>query len=398
MTLRLAVLVSHPIQHFAPWHREIAKLHEVDLKVYFCCDWGLNSYIDPEFKVPVEWDIPLLEGYAHEFLPVLHRPKRLSFWQVDNPGVERALERFDPHVIKVFGYAHRTNWRVAGWTKRKHKSLMIYSDSNVRVKPSWWKRGVKDAIVRYFYSHVDGALYVGDSNLAYHRYYGLPSERIYPGVLPIDRSGLLKAVPDRKSARRRLREQLGIPLEAFVVMFCGKYVSRKRPLDLVAAAHEARKSGLLVWSLLVGEGPERRNIEGFCSREGVKNTVLTGFVNQSKIPEYYAASDVIAVTSQYDPHPLVVSEGAAFGLPVIVSDQVGCIGVNDTARPDVNSLVYTCGDREKLRGAIERLYKDRTFYQNMSRASLHISEQQDVTVAAQELVSAVQQLRSLGPR
>src|ERR1051325_7193364 len=110
MTLRLAIIVSHPIQHFAPWHREVAKLPGIDLRVFFCCDWGLASYVDPEFNVPLEWDIPLVEGYEHEFLSIERRPKRLNFWQVDNPTVCDALERFNPHVLKVFGYAHITNW------------------------------------------------------------------------------------------------------------------------------------------------------------------------------------------------------------------------------------------------------------------------------------------------
>jgi len=391
MTLRLAILISHPIQHFAPWHREVARLPGIDLRVFFYCDWGVASYIDPEFQIPVEWDVPLVEGYSHEFLPIGKRPERLNFFQVDNPEVGEALNRFDPHVVKVFGYAYRTNWRAAKWAKRRRKPLMIYSDSNIRARPKWLKRVVKERVVRHFYQYVDGALYVGDNNLAYHQYFGLSDDRMFPGVLPIDQQLLHKAVPDPVSVRRELRERLGIPQEAFVVMSCGKYVARKRPVDLVISTHRLAGKGLPVWSLLVGEGPERGNIESVCQREGVENTVLTGFVNQSKIPTYFAAADVIAVTSQYDPHPLVVSEGASFGLPVIASDQVGCIGVNDTARPDVNALVYACGDQERLSDCIERLYRDQTLYRSMSQASRLISEQQDVKVAAQALALATNQ-------
>ena len=102
--IRLAVVVSHPIQHFAPWHREIAKIKDVDLRVFFCCDWGVASYLDPEFGVPVCWDTPLLEGYPYDY-PITRRPRRMSFWELDNPGVEKALERFAPDVVQVFGYA-----------------------------------------------------------------------------------------------------------------------------------------------------------------------------------------------------------------------------------------------------------------------------------------------------
>ncbi len=397
-SIRLAVAVSHPIQHFAPWHREIAKIKEVDLRVFFCCDWGVASYLDPEFGVPVCWDTPLLEGYSHEYLPTPRRPRRLSFWQLDNPGVEKALERFDPDVVQVFGYAHRTNWRVSSWTSRQRKPLLLFSDSNVRAARPVWKRLLKAVVVRKFYRRVDGAFFVGDNNRAYHRHYGLPDERLFPGAYPIGRSQLIAAVPNREQTRRRLRDELRIPADAFVVMLCGKYSSRKSPLDLVAAVHKAFQHGIPVWALLVGEGSERSAIEEYCCRNRVRNAVLTGFINQSSLPEYYVAADALAVTSSYDPHPLVVTEGACFGLPAIVSDRVGCIGANDTARAGVTALIYPWGDRERLKEAIVTLYQDRALYERMSSAVLQISETQDAPVVAQQLVNAVGALHSMGPR
>jgi glycosyltransferase involved in cell wall biosynthesis len=397
MTLRLAILVSHPIQHFAPWHRELAKLPGIDLRVFFCCDWGARSYLDPEFQVPVEWDIPLLDGYDHKFLSILRRPSRLGFWQVDNPQVGQALDQFNPSIVKVFGYAHRTNWRVARWATDRRRPLLLYSDSNVKTQPSWAKRLAKRLIVRRFYDQVAGALFVGDNNRAYHKSYGIPETRLFPGCLPIDRTQLHKLIPDRIAVRRIVRERLRIPPEAFVVMMSGKYVQRKRPLDLVAAIKRT-EAKYPVWSLLVGEGPERQAIEEFCRKKGVNHTVLTGFVNQSKIPEYYAAADAIAVPSSYDPHPLVVSEGASFGLPIIVSDQVGCIGASDTAQPGVNAIVYPCGQPDRLREAIERLYLDGKLYSSMSAGSLRIAAEQDVKIAAKSLAFAASELQQMGPR
>jgi glycosyltransferase involved in cell wall biosynthesis len=217
-------------------------------------------------------------------------------------------------------------------------------------------------------------------------------------VLPIDRNRLIGAMTDRQRVRKELRGNLGIPDDAFVLMFCGKYVPHKRPLDLVASTWQVAKGGKAVWSLLVGDGPERGAIESFCKQEGVANAVLTGFVNQSKIAAYYAASDAVAVTSSQDAHPLVVSEGASFGLPVIISDRVGCIGANDSARPGENAVVYSCGDLDQLEQTIERLYLDKDLYGKMSTASVKISESQDVGVAARALADAAAALKEMGPR
>jgi glycosyltransferase involved in cell wall biosynthesis len=181
------------------------------------------------------------------------------------------------------------------------------------------------------------------------------------------------------------------------VLFCGKYIERKRPMDVIVAAHSLARKGLPVWSLLVGEGEERRTLQAFCERARA-NAVLTGFVNQSAIPSYYAASDVIAVTSSFEAYGLVASEASVFGLPILVSDRVGCIGPQDTAQPGRNAIVFPCGDTQRLSEAIEVLYSDRSLYTAMSANSTLISESQDELVATQRTTTAVSRLHDMGPR
>ena len=69
--VKLAAIFSHPIQYFAPLLRELAARPEVDLTVYFCGQRGTVPVLDPDFMQDVVWDVPLLEGYRHRFLPVL---------------------------------------------------------------------------------------------------------------------------------------------------------------------------------------------------------------------------------------------------------------------------------------------------------------------------------------
>jgi glycosyltransferase involved in cell wall biosynthesis len=398
MSIRLAILVTHPIQYFAPWYRELAKAPDLDLKVFFCCDWGVNKYVDSGFSTELAWDIPLLEGYTHEFLPIRRRPYRLSFWEVDNPSVGTALAGFQPDVLMVFGYACRTNWRAAFWARRHHHPLLLYSDSNSLATPPRWKRALKGVVVRAFYRYVDGALFIGENNRAYHASYGVPDDRLFPGVYPIERRRLLQAVPDRAAARARLRQTLGIPAEAFVVLFCGKYIARKRPMDVLVAVNSLARKGLPVWALMVGEGEQRSAMEEFCRRERFTNVTLTGFVNQSAIPSYYAASDVIALTSSSEAYGLVATEAAVFGLPILVSDRVGCIGPQDTAQPGKNAIVFRCGHTEQLAQAVELLYEDRDLYARMSAHSVRVSESQDELAAAQTIASAARRLHAMGLR
>ncbi len=93
MSFRLAIVISHPIQYYAPIYRELAKLPGLELKVFFACDWGVQPSLDPGFGQTFAWDVPLLEGYAHEFLPIA--PADTDVLPADRqPGLARLPRSF----------------------------------------------------------------------------------------------------------------------------------------------------------------------------------------------------------------------------------------------------------------------------------------------------------------
>src|SRR5439155_6902559 len=69
--VRLAYLVSHPIQYQAPLLRRIAQEPDIDLTVLFGSDFSARGYQDEGFGVKVAWDVPLLQGYQYKVLPTL---------------------------------------------------------------------------------------------------------------------------------------------------------------------------------------------------------------------------------------------------------------------------------------------------------------------------------------
>jgi glycosyltransferase involved in cell wall biosynthesis len=396
--VRIAVVVSHPIQHFAPLHRELAALPGVELKVFFCANWGSQTYFDRDFATEFKWDIPLLDGYSFEFLPGKSKTKLFGLLSADNPSITSALDAFQPDIVQVFGYAHRTMWRAVAWSRRNKRPALLYSDSNASAQRGLVRRIAKAVIVGFFYRRVDGALFVGDNNYQYHRRYGISGDRLFPCALPIDRDRLIRSAGDAPGARREIRARHRIPEDAFVAVFSGKLTARKSPVDLLRAIHRCNSRGAEIWALFAGEGTERRAMEEMIRELKIQTAVLAGFVNQSSIGKYYAASDVLVVPSAYDPHPLVLPEAGCFGLPVVVSDRLGCIGQSDTARDGSNALIYPYGDTEELAKCLSRLRSERDLYSSMSQAALQIAESQDVSVTAQALKSAALELRRMGVR
>jgi len=248
-------------------------------------------------------------------------------------------------------------------------------------------------VVGRFYDDLSGALAVGESNRAYHRFFGLEEDRIFPGVLPADGQRLLGALPDVAGARREVRAGLGLPEDAVVALFCGNLTPWKRASDLVAAVGLA---GEPVWGLVVGDGPERERVAAAAAASG--RVRLAGFVNQSAIPRYYAAADLLVVPSERDAHPLVVTEALFFGLPIVVSDAVGCVGAGDTAQAGRNALVFPREEISVLAGLLADLASDPGKRARFGVESRRIAAEHDAPTAARLLAAAVRSVVRMGPR
>src|SRR5262249_53918598 len=126
--VRLAYLVSHPIQYQAPLLRRIAAEPGIRLKVFFRSPMGLKSYVDPGFGQAIAWDTPLLEGYDHEFLPALGDPMRVTrYLRPLNYGLARRLADFD--VLWVHGYARVFHWGAMLAAKRRGLKVLLRDES-----------------------------------------------------------------------------------------------------------------------------------------------------------------------------------------------------------------------------------------------------------------------------
>jgi len=379
---RLAVVISHPIQHFAPVFARLATSAEIDLKVFYCCDWGVREYIDPGFGKRIAWDIPLLEGYDSEFLPIKRRPRSISFFEVDNPQVAERLADFAPDAIWIHGYGLRTSWRALRWA-HKNSSVLFWGDSQLLTPRSLLKKIAKQIVVRGFFRRCDGFLTIGDNNESYYRHYGVPDRKMYRGSCPIDLDRFRTSIGALSlEDRRRLRAEKGLDPDAVVVLFVGQLISIKRPLDFVEAIARARRKHPRLQGLMVGSGALEDQVRQRIHDLGVEDGVrMMGFVNQSEIPKTLWLGDIIAMCSETDSHPLAVSEAMAVGNAVVASDRVGCVGPTDAARPESNALVFPCGDVDALASILGTLAENEEKREAMRDASRRVVSSQDVQVA-----------------
>ncbi|MEM7210492.1 MAG: hypothetical protein AAF479_01155 [Pseudomonadota bacterium] len=251
MTVRVAVVISHPIQHFCPQYASWAKLPGIDLKVFFAARIGMETYFDPDFGQEVQWKgIPM--DFPHAFLP--GSGERKSSEMIDAEGLNAALDGFSPELLVVYGYTVPLQRRAIGWALQNRVKLAMISDAELRTRRPAWKRLAKDVLVRPWIAKMDAFLTVGDGNEAYYRAYGAEDVQFYRSGFPIDVAAYDIALQERDARRTALRRELEVPDDHTVLMTVGKLIARKCQADLVRLANHMAGENITV--VLAGSGPD----------------------------------------------------------------------------------------------------------------------------------------------
>ncbi|MGC9292892.1 MAG: glycosyltransferase family 4 protein [Acidobacteriaceae bacterium] len=358
--LKVAYLLSHPIQYQSPLLRRLAQQPSLDLTVFYTSDFSLRSYHDKGFGVPVEWDVPLLGGYQHEFLPRLLDAHDVTFLRPLAHGVFQRLKRGKFDVLWSHGYATLNAQMAILAARALGIPVLLRTDSTLIDHPrSRAKLLAKDLFFRLLRPLVFGVLSGGQRNSEYWRHHLGSDARIFPMPYAVDNDFFTRQSDVAAQTREQLRVELGLEPGRPVILFASKLLARKRCMDLVEAYLQSIQGvpeEKQPYLLIVGDGEERAAIETRIARSAATGIRLLGFRNQTEMPRFYDLCDVFVLPSIHEPWGLVVNEVMNAGRAVIVSDQVGC--QPDLVQDGVNGSVFPARNVSALSAALDRLVRD----------------------------------------
>lgn len=393
---RLAIVTSHPVQYYAPWFRFLARTGRVDLRVFYLWDGGVRARHDPGFGHAVRWDIPLLDGYAHEFVPnTSARPGTAHFTGLSNPALPSRLAAFDPQAALLVGYNHASFLRTifARWPRRPPCPLIFRGDSHrLFPRPYSLRERLRRALITAVYRRFAAVLYVGKANREYFRWHGVPEERLFFAPHAVDNDRFADCGFETRREARAWRGSLGIPEHHALVMFAGKFEDKKRPLDLLAAfARLGVREASLVF---VGAGRLEGELRSRAAE--VPNVYFAPFQNQSEMPRTYAAADLFVLPShgREETWGLAINEALCLGRPVIVSDHVGCAA--DLVEPGGNGLIFPAGNVDALTAALRDALADRDRLARWGEAGRQIVRGNGYEQASRGLFEAMDSLDTRG--
>lgn len=383
--MRVAIVISHPIQHFVHLYKALAKQDAIQLKIFFASKIGVKPYFDKEMAVEIHWAADLLAGYDYEFLPEADDISETGFMQINNPSIIPALKSFSPDVVHVHGYAQLTTLRALLWCNFKRIPVLLSADSSLLYQRPAWKQFLKDLLLPRFMHLFHGVISTGDNNTAYYQHYGIKAERIFRCPFTIDESGFALSRDIKPILREQVRAKYGIASDEVVLLFVGKLAPWKRPQDLLNAlslAQEKLASVAKLVAFYAGNGVMLNDLEAQAKSQNLR-VIFAGFINVDVLPTIYAMGDVLVFPSEREAYGLSAREAIFLGLPLIVSDQIGCIGATDAARPDDNAMIYPSLNVDALVETIVELISCPQKLKAMSEASLSIAAEmgQDKSVA-----------------
>jgi len=188
-----------------------------------------------------------------------------------------------------------------------------------------------------------------------------PPERFVVIRLGIE---LEERVDQAQNGRAESRHYLGIPEDRFAVGWIGRMTAVKRTDDILIAFKQLRDDGVDACLCLVGDGPDRPQLERRAHELGViKDTLFLGY--QEEVAPFYAAFDALILPSGNEGTPVSAIEALAAGRPVVATS-VG--GVPDVVRDGEDGYLVEAGATDELADRLARLARDPDLRERMGRS------------------------------
>lgn len=346
MVRPVVVLTNSPAPYREPLWREIARASEAPFEVWYASRKASGR----------QWQSSEQDAsYCSRFFRFFHISRksrgggRRSFGIA--PGVVFRL-LFRPPAILVCGDAGWTSLLALAASLVRRGPLIIWSESISNTAGS----GLRRSLARKLSRRARAYVVPGRRTSTVLRELGVSEEKILIAPQSTDSEFWSELANKMLSKRDELREKADISPDQQIVLYVGGLWRRKRVSDLCSAITSLRSKGLPVQLWIVGGQSDAdeglmKSVTELVDQDVVK---LFDYTEPSKLAEFYAMADCLCLVSDYDPWGFVVNEAQYFGLPVVVSQDVGA---SDDLVTEQTGVVVSTGVVEEIAEGIPQVLK-----------------------------------------
>jgi len=207
------------------------------------------------------------------------------------PGLVKVLRSTQPDLILADGFFQWTYGAL--WMRLFHgiPLVMCYEGTRHTERNAGFLRtGYRRLAARA----IDRIVCNGSLSREYIEQLGFPKEKIGIGNMAADIQRFeAQALQPSQSAREALRQQLGV--EGKILLFVGRLVPVKGLDKLLEGWKRAFGAGQGATLLIVGEGPQKKELQAYCRANRLGNVRFAGAVDHQEIPTYFSLADVFII-------------------------------------------------------------------------------------------------------
>lgn len=367
---KVVFISSHVIQYFSPLYRRLSE-GKFDVEVWYCSEMGYKSYYDSAFSTNVKWKSPLLNGYSYYFFSNFgFNPSGFNFISFFNPKLYLNIFKERNTIFIIPGWQFLTYIIAFFCVKISGNKVVLRFETPFNQFSDKRIQTIKSKFLKFIYfRNTDFFFFIGKRNKKLLQHFEVPSEKLFFSPYCVDNNYFSNQYQILLPLRDSLRSTLGITPQQKVIIYSGKFIAKKNPMDLLKAFHKLDNSDY--WLIFVGEGDLRSEMELYIQSHNIQKVILTGFINQDEISNFYVMGDVFVMCSGIgETWGLSVNEAMNFRLPVIVYDVVGC--AEDLVDDNRNGKVIEYGNINQLADSIHYMCSDMKLKEEAGNASFEI--------------------------
>jgi glycosyltransferase involved in cell wall biosynthesis len=353
-----------------------------ELNVFYCLEryndrnWNLNY--DAEYKYKI------LPGYTFTF-PIIKLPCSI------NPSIFNEICNNNYDAVIVCGFTDMTTQLAYISCKINRTPIILWSElSGVYLfkYPTFYA-----PVIRFFVNNSDALLVPGTQSKEYHIQMGASSDKIFISPNTNDEQRYIDKIKKYKENSSLIHDELSVTTTKNII-FVGRFIKRKNVDYLIKAFIKIKAELDDLGLILVGDGPEKGNLQALCKDAGVKDVYFTGFVSEEEKIKYYSISNLFVLPSLWDIHPLVLPEAMSCSLPIISTK--GVASAHDIVIDGENGYIVSTDNIEQLYCAIKNILLDNNT-KLMGDCSLQIlNERCSLDIAVEGVISAIGHVKYVG--
>jgi glycosyltransferase involved in cell wall biosynthesis len=355
--IRVAWLTNVLAPYRLPMLRQLGSDPDLQLEIWSCAENEVSRNWDNVVQASEPFSMRGIRGFTWSKydagrgqFQILHLR-----WEIF-----KHMARWKPAVI-VLGDASWTRY-LASWAAGLHGIPTIFwsEDTPWNQSRRWYIR----TLYRRALSRSRIAVVPGRVSYDFIRSLGFDKKRIVVAPNSVDVEFFRSNFDALQASRPLIRRHFRCEDDEIIILFPARLVGFKRPqlvVETVANVTRFRK----IRCLVAGEGPELRNCKELAENLGVADRFTwLGQVDVATLCRLYLIADVLLLCSMYEPWGMVINECQAFGLPCVVTENVG-------AAPDMifpeNGRVASSSPLDLSRAIEEARQIPRTIVAEMGR-------------------------------